>query len=147
VARARLFGTSVEARQAKALTKLRSTTTDVARIQLVKINAKWMREFLDHDPTIALGKARAPVLAITGTKDVQVDADDLDAVRSLVPAPVETLRVDDLDHVLRHEPKPVSNPRRYVKQVKNPIDGRVTTALLSWLDRLSDYEAFGSVAV
>ena len=46
----RLFGTDVLKQQDGAIKKLKATTTDVARIQLQKINAKWMREFIAYDP-------------------------------------------------------------------------------------------------
>ena len=128
----RLFRTSVVKQQAKALDKLKATTTDVARIQMVKTNAKWMREFIAYDPVPALERVRTPLLAITGTKDVQVDVNDLATVAEVVPD-AEVIAVGDVDHLLRHEPSPISNPRFYKKQFTKPIDPRVVAALTDWL--------------
>jgi hypothetical protein len=38
-----------------------------------------------------------------------------------------------MDHILRPEPAPFSNPRHYGKQAKKPIDPRVVEAILAWL--------------
>ena len=36
------------------MAQIKATTGDTARIQLVKINAKWFREFMAHDPEPSL---------------------------------------------------------------------------------------------
>ncbi len=129
----KLFRTSVVKQQAKAVAKMKATTTDVARIQMVKTNAKWMREFIAYDPVPALERIEVPVLAITGSKDVQVDVADLATVAEVVPD-AEVLAVEDVDHLLRHEPATISNPRFYKKQFTKPIDPRVVEALTTWLN-------------
>lgn len=129
----RLFRTSVVKQQAKAVAKLKATTTDTARIQMAKTNAKWMREFIAYDPVPTLRRAQSPVLAITGAKDVQVDPADLSLIADITPVATRTLVVDDVDHILREEPAPISNPRSYRKQIEKPIDARVTAAITDWL--------------
>jgi pimeloyl-ACP methyl ester carboxylesterase len=42
--------------------------------QLKMVVTPWFRHFLDYDPRPALRKVRCPVLALNGSKDVQVDA-------------------------------------------------------------------------
>ena len=128
----RLFRTSVVKQQAKAVARMKTTTTDVARIQMVKTNAKWMREFIAYDPVPALERIEVPVLAITGSKDVQVDVADLATVAEMVPG-AEVVAVEGVDHLLRHEPGAFSNPRLYRKQFTKPIDPRVVEALTTWL--------------
>ncbi len=128
----RLLRTDVVAQQRKAVARLRATTTDVARVQGAKVNARWMREFLDYDPVPTLRRLAVPALAITGAKDVQVDAADLATVAELVPG-ARTEVLADLDHLLRHEPAPVSDVRRYKKQVARPIDPRVADLVTAWL--------------
>jgi len=129
----KLFRTSVVKQQAKAVAKMKATTTDVARIQMVKTNARWMREFIAYDPVPALERIEVPVLAITGSKDVQVDVADLATVAGAVPD-AEVVAVEDVDHLLRHEPAAISNPRFYKKQFAKPIDPRVVEALTTWLN-------------
>ncbi|MEX1294861.1 MAG: alpha/beta fold hydrolase [Candidatus Limnocylindrales bacterium] len=128
----RLFRTDVLKQQDSAIAKLKATNTDVARIQLQKVNAKWMREFIAFDPVPVIAATRAPMLAITGSKDVQVDPADLGVIASTA-ADAHVLEVPDMDHVLRHESSATSNPRHYAKQVQQPIDPRVVAAILGWL--------------
>ena len=63
--------------QMKRLARIESSTEDVIRIQFVKLNAKWFREFMAFEPAEALRRAAVPMLAITGTKDIQVNPDDV----------------------------------------------------------------------
>jgi pimeloyl-ACP methyl ester carboxylesterase len=126
----RLFRTDVLKQQDSAIAKLKATTTDTARIQLQKVNAKWMREFIAYDPVPVLEAATVPMLAITGSKDVQVDAADLEVIARTAPS-AQILQVEDMDHLLRPEPAPVSNPRHYGKQIKKPIHPRVIEAILT----------------
>jgi pimeloyl-ACP methyl ester carboxylesterase len=133
-----VFGSSIEKQQAKAIRKLRSTTGDVERIGGQRINAKWMREFLDYDPEPALRDSTVPLLALTGSKDIQVDPDDLAAVDAVAGDRATTVLAPDVDHILRHESAELSNPKRYKSQAAKPIDPSVSAALTSWLDDLVD---------
>jgi hypothetical protein len=63
---------------------------------------------------------------------VQVDPADL-AVIAATAARAQTIEVPEVDHILRHESGPVSNPRHYARQAGRPIDPRVTEAVLGWL--------------
>lgn len=128
----RLFRTDVLKQQDSAITKLKATTGNTARIQLSKVNARWMREYIAYDPVPALQAAAAPLLAITGSKDIQVDPSDLDVVAEEA-SHAQVLRVEDVDHILRYEPATISNPRHYGKQARNPIDPRVVEAVRGWL--------------
>lgn len=129
----KLFRTSVVKQQANNLAKLEATEGDVARIQFVKVNAKWMREFIAHDPRPGLREAKVPLLAITGGKDVQVDPSDIETILAIAPAGTEGYVIPDVDHILRHEPADFSNPRLYKNQVSKPLDARVTAAVIDWL--------------
>jgi pimeloyl-ACP methyl ester carboxylesterase len=128
----RLFRTDVLKQQDSAIAKLKATTTDVARIQLQKVNAKWMREFIAFDPLPVMAATTAPILAITGSKDVQVDPADLEVIAATAPN-ARVLEVPDMDHILRPEPAATSNPRHYAKQAQKPLDARAVEAILDWL--------------
>lgn len=131
----RLFGTDVVKQQAKSVAKLKTTTTEVARIGLVKTNAKWMREMIAYDPVPTFRAIEVPLLAITGSKDIQVNPEDLEIIADTV-AGATTIEIPDVDHLLRHEPRAQSNLRNYRKQVKQPLDERVTGAITDWLATL-----------
>ena len=127
------FRTSIGKQQSKALTKLKNTSKDVVRIQGQKINAKWMREFLAYDPKPALRSTTSPLLAITGSKDVQVNPADIDTIEAIAGDDTTAVLVNDVDHILRTETAPVSNPKKYKQQITQPIDGRVVDAVVTWL--------------
>ena len=118
--------------QSKRLARIAATTDDVVRIQLVKLNAKWFREFMSFDPTEALRHARVPILAITGSKDLQVDPADISLMKEVVPTPFTGHVVDDVTHLLRSEVGPPS-VRTYKKQARRPIDQNVATLVTDWM--------------
>jgi pimeloyl-ACP methyl ester carboxylesterase len=85
-----LFHIDTRKAQQKQLDKLKRSTKNVMRIQLVaKLNAKWFREFMAYDPATDLPGIYAPVLAITGSKDIQVDPADLQKMAGLVRSEFE----------------------------------------------------------
>ena len=133
----KVFGTSIEKQQSKALTKLKNTSKDVVRIQGQRINAKWMREFLAYDPEPVLRMTTSPLLAITGSKDVQVDPADIDLIAKIAGDHATAMVINDVDHLLRTETAAVSNPKRYKEQVTKPIDDRVVDVLVSWLESVA----------
>jgi fermentation-respiration switch protein FrsA (DUF1100 family) len=97
-----------------------------------EVNAKWFREFLAYDPEPDLAAVRAPVLAITGEKEIQVDPADLARMAELVPGDFESHLVPGLTHLLRAE---ADEPglKTYKQQVQRPVDDRVITYVLTWL--------------
>lgn len=130
----RLLRVDVAASQLKRMDRLKASTEDVIRMQgVVKVNAKWFKEFMAHDPAPALAKVAVPLLAITGAHDVQVDPADLDVMRDLVTAPLETHLLDGVNHILRlGDPSPTT----YKKQINDPLDPRVAELLADWIGRL-----------
>jgi pimeloyl-ACP methyl ester carboxylesterase len=121
--------------QQKQLDKIRRSREDWYRVQLVaKVNAKWMREFLEYDPSGDLAKICVPILAITGSKDIQVDPGNLDKMTALVTAPFEHHVVPDVTHILRADPGPPSLST-YRDQAKRPVDPEVVGLILGWMER------------
>lgn len=128
----RLTRTDLVTKATKNHERIRRTTTDVARIGGVRVNARWTREFFDHDPAADLARIKAPVLAITGEKDLQVDPGDLARMAELVPGPVQTHLIPDLSHILRRQPGPPSL-RSYKRDAREPIDAEVRDLVTGWL--------------
>ena len=67
----------------------------------------WFRSFLTIDPADYLSRLRIPVLAMDGTKDVQVPADlDLDAIDAALKKAGNTsyrlVKLDGLNHLFQH---------------------------------------------
>lgn len=116
----------------KALARIKKTRTDMARIAGAPVNARWMREMLVHDSRDDLAAIHAPVLALTGDKDIQVDPADLDVIAQLVPGGAETHRVADLTHVLRRDSaRPTLGSYRRV--LREPVDPGLLAHVTSWL--------------
>jgi pimeloyl-ACP methyl ester carboxylesterase len=125
----------VQKAQRKQFEKIKRSTKDWYRMQLVaKLNAKWMREFLEYNPADDLPKIQVPVLAITGSKDIQVDPSDLKRMASLVKSEFEGHEVPDITHILRAEAGEATLST-YRQQVQGPVDKRVLDIISDWLQR------------
>jgi pimeloyl-ACP methyl ester carboxylesterase len=87
-----------------------------------------------------LSKIQVPVLAITGTKDIQVNPDDLDRMAELVKSDFEWHKISNLTHILRTE---LGQPTlsTYKEQVRRPVDKRILLILSDWLHRHSKQQA------
>lgn len=121
--------------QAKQLEKIKRSQKDWYRVQLfAKVNAKWMRELLAYDPAEDLARIQAPLLGITGSKDIQVDPGNLERMAALVRAPFEAHVVPDVSHILRADPGAASLAA-YKKQAQRPVEPKVVQLILDWLDR------------
>ncbi|MFN2113296.1 MAG: alpha/beta hydrolase [Anaerolineales bacterium] len=132
---------NVRKAQEKQLEKIKHSTRDWFRMQLIsKINAKWMREFLAYNPAQDFPKIQVPVLAITGSKDIQVNPADLRKMAELVKSNFKWFEVPDITHILRKETgePTLSN---YQEQIQKPVDGTVLNIISDWLeDQIEDIE-------
>lgn len=130
----RLLRQTPDRTQGKVFAKVRGTDEAVLRIQGRRINAGWLRGFIDFDPAPELARISVPAFALTGAQDLQVDPADLDRMRELiVRAPLEVHRVPAVNHILRHTTGNGS-PTEYRKQAKvgQPVDDHVLEALRQW---------------
>jgi len=131
--------------QSKLVEQIKETSGDTARIRRVEMNAKWLREFMAHDPVRSLEAIRVPVLALTGSNDVQVDPDDVKRIGRLVPADCSARIIDDVTHLLRTEAGRPSL-RTYEKQAKRPVDARLLATVTTWIRQLASQPASESTA-
>jgi uncharacterized protein len=127
----RLLRIDLEKKVAANHERIRATTTDVARIGGARINARWTREFMAHDPRDDLRRIAVPVLAVTGAKDLQVDSADLDVIAATVPGGATVHRIPDLTHTLRRQPGPPSL-NRYRTELKDPVDAGLLGTVCAW---------------
>ena len=131
----KLFRIDVSKQQTKQLDKLTASTDDVMKIQFQKVNAKWFREFLAHDPADTLRGLETPVLAITGDHDIQVDPGDVARIGELVAGPFEGHVLESVTHLLRTE-EAEPNLRTYKKQAKEPMAPVVLALVTDWITRV-----------
>ncbi|MFD2093928.1 alpha/beta hydrolase family protein [Blastococcus deserti] len=126
-----LFRVDLEKKVLANHDRVRATTTDVARIGGAKVNARWHREFMSHDPRDDLRRIGAPVLAVTGGKDLQVDPAHLQVVAATVPGGAWTALLPDVTHALRRQPGPPSMGA-YRKELRQPVDQEVLGTVVGW---------------
>lgn len=101
--------------QAAAETALRTTWRSIASengqaddsppAQLLAIASPWMRWFVRYDPRPTLAKVHCPVLAIGGSKDLQVPADaNLSGIKAALQANSDTTVVNlpGINHMLQN---------------------------------------------
>jgi len=103
---------------------------------VARVNARWTREFMAHDPRADLARITVPVLALTGEKDLQVDPADLDVIAATVPGGATVRSVPDLSHTLRHQPGPPSLGA-YRKELREPVNQDVLRAVVRWCREIS----------
>jgi uncharacterized protein len=101
-----------------------------------KINAKWNREHIQFDVSKPLQKVTCPVLAITGTKDVNVKVSDLEKIKALVQGECETHIIQDMTHMLRKTDVEYSISKilnNNKKSIKHPINAELNDKIILWL--------------
>lgn len=122
------------ATQRRRLARITSSPSDVVRIQGIKMNARWYRDFLAYDPAPVLAKITVPVLAITGGRDIQVPPTDVEEAGRLVQGPFEGHIAGDLSHLLR--PDPASRGLRdYRRSARQPVSPELLTLITAWVAR------------
>jgi pimeloyl-ACP methyl ester carboxylesterase len=129
----KLFHVDVLKSQQKAINRIKQSNKDWYRQNLfVKVNAKWFREFMAYNPADDMPGIKVPVLAITGSKDIQVDPQDLERMAELLKAPFERHVIKDMTHLLRTEEREPSISD-YKRQLKRPIEPELLDIILHWL--------------
>ncbi|RJO72961.1 alpha/beta fold hydrolase [Nocardia panacis] len=118
--------------QPKRLARIRASDADVMRVQGTRIAARWLREFADYDPTAALSRIEAPVLALTGANDLQVPPEDVETIGNLVRGPFEGHIVPELSHLLRPDPKR-AGPRGYRRSLRDPVSPAALAPVAAWV--------------
>jgi pimeloyl-ACP methyl ester carboxylesterase len=118
--------------QQKAFVRFRSTSTDSLRIQGKKLNASWLREFMDYDPVPTFTRIHCPVLVLVAEHDMQVPPEDGAAICSLVAGPSDEVVLPGLSHILRDDPES-KGPRGYRKALKAPVSPAALETIAYWI--------------
>jgi len=115
----------------KRIQRLKTSTTDVARIYGFRVNAKWYREFLLNSPSPDYARIEVPVLAISGGHDMQIPPEDVEVIGGLARGPFEGHVVDDLSHVFRPDPGR-KGLRGYRQGVRQEVSPKVLALITEW---------------
>lgn len=86
--------------------KLAGEPEATATAAIAQINSPWMRYFISYDPATSLRKVRCPVLALNGSKDLQVPSmQNLSAIRKALEEGgnknIETVELPGLNHLFQ----------------------------------------------
>ncbi len=117
--------------QRKRMARIKASKADVVRVQGMRLNARWFRDFLAYDPAPALARIKVPILAITGGQDVQVPPEDVGTVGRVVEGPFEGHVPADLSHLLRPDPGSLG-PRGYRRSLRQPVSPEVLGLITDW---------------
>jgi pimeloyl-ACP methyl ester carboxylesterase len=116
----------------KSIKKIKRTSSDYFVERSEKVEAKWFREIFTIVPTNIFNKVSSPILAISGSKDLQCKPQDIEEIKNIAPVAVETHILPNLTHILRceNEEPCFSN---YPSLAKEPLDTEVLNILGRWL--------------
>ncbi len=103
--------------------------------QIAAVMSPWFRYFVNYDPKPTLERVKCPVLAIGGSKDLQVPAKaNLDAIREALQAGgnknFEVKEFKGLNHLFQHAK--TGSPSEYAK-IKETIAPEVLKIIGDWI--------------
>jgi uncharacterized protein len=119
-------------RQAAVRRRLQDSGDDTVRVGFGRLPARWFREYMAYDPEPDIRAIQCPVLAITGSSDLQVDPADVGRIGELASTPFTGESPDRLTHLLRisHD---APSLRTYPRQLKDPADPALLERVATWL--------------
>lgn len=97
---------------------------------LITTDNDWLAFFRKNDPANYIARIKCPLLAINGTKDLQVDAElNLGVVERLLPS-AKVVRYDNLNHLLQECQTGMVNEYGTIEQTIAP---HVLDDILNWI--------------
>lgn len=100
-------------------------------------NDNWVRWFLDYDPQPAIAQIQCPVMALNGSKDLQVLASqNLPALRRTLPADKRHLikQYDGLNHLFQHSD--TGQPSEY-GDIEETFSDEAISDIAAWLQQFN----------
>jgi hypothetical protein len=119
--------------EADAEAERTGTPKGLAEARAAQLEGPWFRAFLAYDPAPALERLRIPVLALIGSKDVQVPPDqNLPALRAaLAHDPRATVQeLPDLNHLF--QPATTGAPSEYA-QIETTLAPAALDTITAWV--------------
>lgn len=91
----------------------------------------WMQYFLSYQPSQYLSKIKCPILAINGSKDIQVIPENLGAIQELATlADVTAIEFPNLNHLMQHC---ITGQVKEYALISETINPAVLDTMVSWL--------------
>jgi len=101
-------------------------------------NNPWLNYFIDYDPSDNIRQTKCPVLAVNGSKDIQVDAEiNLGALRRLLPKNKKNCikAYDGLNHLFQH--CTTGMPDEYA-EIEETFSEEVLKDIVEWVMKMKD---------
>ncbi len=127
-----LARTSPAQQHQERMAELRSLEEQDRRLRGARVNTRWWRQFLEHDPVPILNRVAVPVLALTGGMDTQVPPEDVATIGRLVRGPFQGAVPPTLNHILRSDPTG-RGPFGYRRSARRPVSDEATGPLRDWV--------------
>ena len=127
--------------QASLINRIEQSSQAVMRVKGQKIPAKWMREHFQYNVVDDLHKITCPVLALTGSKDVQVLPEHARVSAENVSGDAEYHIIENMNHVLRYQEEEMNImtlKQTYKRSFKQPLDQRLIEHLVNWLNKTKE---------
>jgi len=112
------------------------TMEELTNSQYANISTKWMKYFLFYNPKNALEMVKCPILALNGTKDLQVPVkENLDAIKKYTAhnKQVKIMEMPDLNHLFQHSE--TGSPNEYSK-IEETFSPEVLVMMKDWIKGL-----------
>ncbi|KON85538.1 hypothetical protein AF332_00865 [Sporosarcina globispora] len=125
-------------KQKKVFGEMIESEETVLKKGFTKINAKWAREHFQYNMKEDLACITCPVLAITGNKDVQVNAEHVHLFAEKVNGPAESYNVPMMNHLLRDQEEETSMIKLksiYKSSLSKPLSAEMLYILKEWVKK------------
>jgi pimeloyl-ACP methyl ester carboxylesterase len=110
---------------------------DMQIAKTLKADIPWMKYFINFDPSADIKGAKCPVMAINGSKDMQVIASsNLVAIKRSLPANSKNMvkEYDDLNHLFQH--CATGNSSEYFN-IEETISLEVLNDIATWINEIA----------
>lgn len=124
--------------QTDLIERIEQSTEPVIRVKGKKVQAKWMREHFQYNVAADLNKITCPVIAITGSNDVQVLPEQTKVFADGVNGEAEHLIINNMNHMLRHQEEVVNMlklKQAYKRSFEKPLEPQLIDTIIAWLQK------------
>ncbi len=124
--------------QQALISRIERSTDPVIRVKGQRVPAKWMREHFNYNVLDDLSNITCPVLAISGSKDIQVRPEHAKVLAEKVSGEAEAYIIDNMNHLLRHQEEPanmVALKKAYKRSFKKPLETQLISHIVKWLKK------------
>lgn len=106
---------------------------------LQTMNSPWMKFFMFYDPAITLAKVTCPILAMNGTLDLQVDADQnlpvIESTMAAVNGDLTVIEFENLNHLFQPA---ITGAIAEYGQIEITFDQEALESMGAWLLEVTD---------